>query len=250
MPVTKAILISVVRDFEMYTRCVKANPFTHGCETVSIDNRVRNDGIPVGYNRFLDSRPTDENAWYVFCHEDFELKEPLLPRLTATLDPNALYGPIGAVTQVRFGIYHQWRLVGAVEECRKDGSAVRTIGTPVPCGTIAETFDCQCLIVHSSLVQRHHLRFDEALTFDLYVEEFCMAAHERAGVDSRILPLQARHWSGGSIQPRYFTQEAYVNAKYPRACYTGTSSLILGGNPPFTRRLTVALKRLYRRLFQ
>ena len=36
----------------------------------------------------------------------------------------------------------------------------------------------------------------------------------------------------------------HVNAKYPNVCYTGTSSWILGGNPPFFRRLTVAAKRL------
>lgn len=241
-------LTSVVRDFAMYERCVRGNPFTRGCELVAVDNRERNEGIPVCYNRFLESRPAGESAWYVFCHEDFELKEMLAERLDVSRD--SLWGPVGAMTRVRFGLYHQWRMLGSVEECKKDGTGHREIGCAVPAGTPIETFDCQCLIVHSSLVQRHHLRFDEELTFDLYAEEFCMAARETAKIPSRILPLKACHWSGGSVQPRYKIQEAHVNAKYPNACYTGTSSLVLGGNPPFGRRLTAGLKNIIRRLAQ
>ena len=239
----KVVAISVVRDWAMYARCLKGNAFLSDAELCPLDNREQNEAIPVRYNQFLDARPSDEDAWYVFCHEDFQLLEPLAP-LLADCDRDALWGPIGAATCVRFGVYHQWRLLGAVEECRKDGSNIRSIGEAVPRGTSVETFDCQCLIVHSSLVRRLELRFDAALSFDLYVEEFCMAAHEKGGVASRILPLKCRHWSGGSVQPRYYEQEAHVNAKYPNACYTGTSSWILGGNPPIFRRLTVALKRM------
>ena len=239
----KVVLISAVRDFDMHAKCIKDNPFCRGCEIAAIDNRKRNDGIGVCYNRFLDSRPADEDAWYVFCHEDFEPKESLTDHLAA-LDLSCLWGPIGASTRVIGGTYHQWRLLGSVEECKKDGSNRHTIGTAVPFGTPVETFDCQCLIVHSSLIRKHGLRFDENLTFDLYIEDFCIAAHEKAAIPSRILPFAALHWSGGNVQPRYYRQEAYLNAKYPTVCSTGTSSWILGGNPPFFRRLTVAAKRL------
>ena len=241
----KVLYVSVVRDWTMYERCLKGNPFLSGGELCPIDNREKNEGVPVCYNRFLESRPKNESAWYVFCHEDFELKESISALLDG-LDMNALWGPIGAMTRVRWGIYHKWRMLGSVEECAKDGSNVHEIGTSVPVGTPVETFDCQCLIVHSSLVQREGLRFDENLSFDLYIEEFCMAAKEKAGVMSRILPLAARHWSGGSVQERYYAQEAHVNKKYPKSCYTGTSSLVLGGSPPFFRRVTVALMRLLR----
>lgn len=247
------VYISVVRDFVQYARCVKDNPFTVGSELCALDNRTRNEGVPVCYNRFLNGRPTDEDAWYVFCHEDFEVRENLAIRLAEleAMDVSAhesLWGVIGAATQIRFGIYHQWRLVGTVEEGRKNGTQLRRIGTAVPMGTPVETFDCQCVIVHSSLIHRYGLRFDSALTFDLYVEEFCMAAHVHAGVVSRILPFAARHWSSGCVQPRYFVQEAHVNAKYPNVCFTGTSSLVLGGCPPFGRRLTVGVKKLVRKL--
>ena len=239
----KVLCVSVVRDWGMYNKCMQRNLFAAGMELFPIDNRERNESVSVCYNRFLKNRPADEKSWYVFCHEDFELKEPL-PQLLEDLDKNSLWGPIGAVTFVRWGLYHQWQMLGRVEECAKDGSNSHLVGTSVPRGTPVETFDCQCVIVHASLVRRFGLRFDEALSFDLYVEEFCIAAHEKGGVISRILPFKCRHWSGGSVQPRYYEQEAHVNAKYPNACYTGTSSWILGGKPPFFRRFTVAMKRL------
>ena len=236
-------IVSVVRDFAMYERCVRANLHCIDCELAPIDNRERNEGIGVCYNRFIESRPADEDAWYVFCHEDFELKESLSERL-ASLDRASLWGPIGAATEVKFGLYHKWTLRGSLEECKKDGSGRRLIGTAVPEGTPVETFDCQCVIAHSSLVQRHCLRFDENLTFDLYAEDFCIAAKERFGIVSRILPLNACHWSGGSVQPRYYRQEAYLNGKWKDCCYTGTSSWILGGRSSFGRRLTVGVKKL------
>lgn len=243
--IPKVAIVSVVRDFAMYERCIRGNPHCRGCELVSIDNREQNDGIGVCYNRFIESRPADEEMWYVFCHEDFELKESFVPKLEF-IDRDCLWGPIGAATEVKLGLYHRWMLRGSIEECKKDGSLLRQIGTSVSEGTPVETFDCQCVIVHSSLVRRHHLRFDKNLTFDLYAEDFCIAAKERAGIISRILPLKVCHWSGGSVQPRYYKQESYLNGKWRNCCYTGTSSWIIGGKPPLGRRLTVGLKRFLR----
>ena len=239
-------VVSVVRDFAMYSRCIADNANVAGCELVPIDNRTANDGVGTCYNRFLDSRDLSRPAWFVFCHEDFEPLEDL----RAALDGRArdsLWGPVGAVTEVVFGVYHRWRFAGTVLQCGKDGSGEKLQGRPVPDGFKAETFDCQCVAVHSSLVASARLRFDEHLTFDLYVEDLCMAAAGK-GIASRILPLKAHHWSNGSIQPRYAVQEAYIAAKYPRECFTGTSSWILGGAPPLFRRLMVAAKKLLLRL--
>ena len=238
----KIVIVSVVRDMAMYNRCIGRNQLLSGVEKHPIDNSSENAGIGVCYNRFISGYDFACSAWFVFCHEDFEIKEDSAP-LLANLDKNALWGPIGASTKVRFGVYHQWNLVGQVEQSDKDGSNLFVHGTATPLGTKVETFDCQCLIVHSSLIARHNLRFDEHLTFDLYVEDFCMAAAKK-GVASRILPIKAQHWSGGNVLSRYAVQEAYINKKYPDDCFTGTSSWILGGRPPLFRRLTVAVKKI------
>lgn len=245
---TKPIIVSVVRDFAMYDKCLGKNPNCQGCTLAPLDNRVENEGVSKRYNEFLASRPADEEAWYIFCHEDFELLEPLLPRLEG-LDKSALWGVIGAKTKAYCSIYHHWQLLGKELECNKDGSNEHFTGHVVSLGTPVETFDCQCLIVHSSLIKKYNLRFDENLTFDLYVEDFCIAA-AGYGVVSRVLLLVVRHWSRGNVLERYHKQEAYLAKKYPNLCSTGTCSWILGGNPPLGRRLTVALKRLVLLLYK
>lgn len=245
---SKVVVVSVVRDFSMYDKCIRENPYCSGCELHPVDNRSENEGIPHGYNGFLRSRPSYEDAWYVFCHEDWQPKENLVDRITR-LGRDSLWGVIGASTRVKWGFWHQWSLVGTVFQCNKDGSALREIGQRVPVGSVVDTFDCQCLIVHSSQVRAHRLSFDEHLTFDLYAEDLCMEAI-RKGVPSRIVPIEACHWSGGSVQPRYFAQERYVNAKYPDLCLTGTSSWVLGGRTSWGRIFTVTVKRLFRGLFR
>lgn len=87
-------VISVVRDFEMYHRLVKENPNWGDAVFSAFDNRTENKTIPVRYNAFLESYDYSHPDWFVFCHEDWELKEDL-SRLLSTLNKDALYGPIG-----------------------------------------------------------------------------------------------------------------------------------------------------------
>ena len=91
-------VVSVVRDFEMYGNCVAHNPNLAGCGLVPIDNRAENLPVTRRYNAFLDSLSDDR--WIVFCHEDWEAGEPLLPLLSG-LDPSYLYGPIGVFVEER-----------------------------------------------------------------------------------------------------------------------------------------------------
>ena len=68
-------VISVVRDFDTYNRLVKGNPF-YSARTnfVAFDNRVENQGISKRYNSFLDNYDYSKSDWFLFCHEDWELK--------------------------------------------------------------------------------------------------------------------------------------------------------------------------------
>ncbi len=208
----KAYLVSVFRDEEMYRRCIAENPCCEGFTLVPLDNRQENLGIPVRYNGFLDS--LEGEGWVVFCHEDWMPLEPLLPRLEG-LDPNCLYGPVGARMEVcpHADFIH---LSGTIEQCRKDGSRLKRVrGTWKDAE--ADTFDCQCVIVHSSLLARYGLRFDPELSFDLYAEDFCAGAWWKHGIPSRILPLRCRHYSGGVLTPRFFRGLDYLREKY-RSC--------------------------------
>ena len=235
----KCVIVSVVRDFDMYRRCVSENPHNSGLSFVAVDNRLGNEHVAVLYNRFLDEFDYSSPAWFVFCHEDFEFLESIAEKV-GVLDVGAIYGPIGGRLLCR----RQWMLggmwpgeyVGSVIQSEKDGSNQVVIGSAVPTGTIADALDCQCLIVHSSLVQAHHLRFDERLSFDLYAEDFCLDAMVEHGVPTRILSIKCHHYSYGKLLPRFFEQKAYLDAKYPNEEAFSPVGQTIGGGRTTLRR--------------
>ena len=219
----RCILVSVVRDFALYRSCLAENPCLSDCEKVAYDNREENMPIPVRYNRFLDSLSSQTPpAWLVFCHEDFEPQEPLSP-LLGTLDPDCLWGPVGAYRQ-SFGGLGRQRIVGSLAAAQKK----------VPRGFTVDTFDCCCLIVHTSLIEKFHLRFDEELAFDLYVEDFCASAKTRYGIPSKILPFKAVHHSDSKPTGRLYRHLPYLQAKYPHNLFTATCTYF-GTQPPLMR---------------
>ena len=208
------IVISVVRDFEMYNRLVKNNKFypkdTH---FYAFDNNKENLTIPKRYNSFLEDYDYSQENWFVFCHEDWEIKEDLMTRLES-LDKNALYGPIGVA--LNWNGFSS-RVFGEIENSNKDGSGLLVVGNK--CLPLSEvgTFDCQCLIVHSSLIKKYGLRFDKNLSWDLYVEEFCITAREKYDIPSKILALKCQHYSFGNVEERFYLQYQYLQNKFKSA---------------------------------
>lgn len=241
----KPLLVSVVRDETMYRRCIAENPNCAGCERLMLDNRARNETIPVLYNRVLDGLDHSASRWLVFAHEDFEPREPLASRM-AEADESRLYGVIGGrlVLESRWllGGLTRFRYFGLVSQCGKDGGVEKQVGRPAALNTEVETVDCQFLAVHSSLVRRCRLRFDERLSFDWYAEDFCVAAFLSHRVTTAILPLACCHHSNGNVQPRFFEQMAYLDAKYPKEEFFGAVGYPVGGGRTFLRR---AHKRLW-----
>lgn len=231
---TDAILhIVVVRDRCRYCQFFEENDNINISSCIPLDNSAENRPIPDRYNEFLDKYDYTKPAWFVFVHEDFEIRESLKEKLEG-LDRGSLWSPIGCYRQSFLGIGRQ-RYVGTILDAnRKTGSGLILQGMPVPKGTKVETFDCCCLIVHSSLVQRHHLRFDPELKFDLYVEDFCASAYVNHGIVSRILPFKSAHYSLSVPQDRYYQHLPYLRKKYPCNCFVGTCSYF-GTMPPIMR---------------
>lgn len=204
----KVYMVSVVRDYAMYRKCIVDNPFCRSLSIVTLDNRKENLGIPVRYNRFMDS--IQEDGWVVFCHEDWMPLQDIGPLLEG-LDRSSIYGPVGAVMEVcpRADFIH---ISGHIEQRRKDGSWHKDVrGTWR--GGDADTFDCQCVIAHSSLLREKDLRFDEHLSFDMYAEDFCASAWLK-GVPSKILPVKCRHYSGGTVGQRFWDSLEYLRGKF------------------------------------
>ena len=247
MSQSNVIIVSVVRDFGMYQRCVSDNPLNKGVCLVAIDNRTINDRIPVLYNRFLNRYDYSKPSWIVFCHEDFEFLEAPAEKVK-TLDYGSIYGPIGGKLLCR----HRWMLggvwkgeyLGCIIQSAKDGSDRISVGSHVQTGSIVDALDCQCLIVHSSLICAHHLRFDENLSFDLYAEDFCNGAAALCGISTRVLDIKCHHYSYGNLSAHFFDQKVYLDAKYPKEEVFSPVGYTIGGGRTPLRRLQKRLRRV------
>ena len=160
------------------------------------------------------------------------------------LDKGAVYGTIGSIANFINGkVYTE--LVGMCYERRRDGSDFRILGNYAKTLELADTFDCQVIIIHSSLIQKYNLRFDENLKWDLYVEDFCINAKTKYGIKSYIIPFYACHWSGYHITPpSYYESLTYINKKYPDKIASGTVSLIGGKNLPLASEKDILFYKL------
>ena len=238
------IFVSVVRDFPLYIRSVRENRNNVGARFVVYDNNVENKRVPTRYNEFLDSYDFSLEDWIVFCHEDFQFLEPLSEKLSL-MNKGSIYGVFGALPR-EIG-------VGLQIDSNKDGSDASFRGFPVIKATLVDTVDCACLIVHSSLVLRYGLRFDENLTFDLYVEDFVISAHQRFGVKTYVLPIKSQHYSYGNITSRFYEQLDYLNRKYsdlPRVYVTTTAEVIGRSDKLEKMRVLLRRRKLFRRFFR
>jgi hypothetical protein len=221
------MVISVVNDFAMYDRFFTDNPNLEGCALHPIDNRAKNETITVRYNRVIREIGFERPRWLMFVHQDFEMLEPLLPKI-ALLDPRHIFGPYGAKTQRVWGVYYKWLLTGHMRISRRDGGGCFLSGHPANVGDPTETFDCCCFFIHTDWLRRTGFRFDEHLTFDLYGEDLCIQAQEFYHTRPMMLPLLAQHYALHPVPARYYEQEAYLNTKYRTCAYTGQCSHYLG----------------------
>lgn len=211
---SEVILVSAVRNNGMYNKCIRDNKYTEGCRKVVFDNNAENLSISVRYNSFLNSLKTGDDCWIVLCHEDWMPLCPMADRFDK-LDRQYLYGPIGVLFESKKNIDFL-RIRGSVIQAKKDGSSSIKITGDKTEGPV-DTFDCQCLVFHSSLLAGKDLRFDENLLFDMYVEDFCAQAKERFGIESRTIDLPCKHFSYGFTLGSFVKSLKYVKAKY-RTC--------------------------------
>lgn len=209
-------VVSVVRDWECFARCLRGNPYLAGSTFVAFDNAQENVPIPVRYNAFLDALP-DDAEWILFAHEDFEPQgdpRPLLARCRRDR-PYGLYG-----TRLLFG--RAVLTVGQLEDSDREGGALH-LNRPHPsCLRVGavDAFDCCGFFVHADLFRRTGLRFDPACAWDLYAEDFCIRFRRSTGRRAAILPLTAHHWSRGDITTERFRATLrYLNGKFADACY-------------------------------
>lgn len=240
-------VITVVRDWKMYNKCISTNQNLKNCILQPYENLRINERLPTIYNRFLNEYNYDNQAWFIFCHEDFQFYEKPVDFLEKVSE-NFIYGPIGAVLEktqshILGGLWIS-KLLGEIEESDKAGNNVRFFGSLVEGDNRVDTLDCQCVIVHSEIVKNNNLRFDENLSFDLYVEDFCANAFVKHGIESRILPFKCRHWSQGVITERFHKLRKFLDKKYPQTEFASCTGFTFGCGKTYLRRMQRHFRRL------
>lgn len=191
-------------------------------DTLGIDNRKRNAGLPKIYNEIIDLH-LHEDMWLFFVHEDFEIKTSLENILS--LNKNTIFGTFG----VRMDPGKPPIGFGQHTCSNKDGSNAVQAGLPINEPEPVQTIDCQSILIHTSLLRKYpSLRFDENLTFDLYAEDLCLNASCLLGLEINVFPLQFQHYSHGKITERYHKGLTYLKEKYPNHGLPGSCSFIGG----------------------
>jgi glycosyltransferase involved in cell wall biosynthesis len=201
----------------VYDRNLLSSAFMTEHPIIKYDNRETNLPIPKRYNDAIDKlTASDYRGWIFFVHNDFSLLEPLDPVLQK-LDPNCLYGPIGAVLQ-----NGEKKLVGQILQGHNGGLLYH--GTRIDQPAPVDTVDCQALLVHTDLLRSHPVRFDEdeRLAFHQYVEEFCVQANVKYGVQTYAIPIQCKHTNWRTPKRSFDLAIDYIHSKYPNKQWAGT----------------------------
>ena len=210
----QAVFVVAYNDLHAFTSYFASSPFVQREKTVSVHN-LKNEGLPTIFNRIIREHST-EDTWFVFCHQDFILKEDLITRLKE-LDVDTIYGPIGA----RRG------------DNRFYGQIVQTDNSLLGCfldePTLVETLDEMCIIAHSSAF-KEGLKFDERFKFHFYGADLCMNAYV-SGFDVRALQLNCQHKSktigGDKTSERYLESLSLFREKWVRFLPIKTTTALI-----------------------
>lgn len=233
-------IFSVVNNLEQYNRCVKDNPHLSAwVRQHALNTPQHNVSIATHYNTFIEKviLPTREDGWVIFCHQDFEFLEDPLPILRS-LPRHVIYGPLGMQRRAwlpgitRGTAYGQLRSGPYIIGLRTD--------RPQP----VDTLDCCCLMIHTSLLKKYGLRFDEQFDFHLYAEDFCLQAHQKK-LEIQALQSNCIHYSNGTLSNAFFDKYDTLLKKFPQEPFvTMCVHIRIGKKGHFPSRRTVRLYRL------
>jgi hypothetical protein len=210
----KVKFIVVYNIPEVFRRCFSSSSYVSPDDVVAYHNTGK-ESIPKFFNKVI-QKYLQENVWFVFCHQDFILKEDLKPRLKDK-DTGTIYGPIGTrpgENRFFFGMLLQ-----------TDGTP---IGRELKENTPVQTLDEMCLIVHSEAF-RQGLWFDERFRLHFYGADLCLQAYQ-SGFDVVAMQLACQHKSrtfrGDLTAPEYLSARKIFGEKWKPFLPVKTTSAV------------------------
>lgn len=232
-----AKIICVFNNPEVFEKVVKNNKNLEGCELIAYDNTSENIAITKRYNSFIEeyiSAPAHEEEeqtftqftpfWCLFIHQDFGILENVL-ELTKKLDPQNIYGAVGIKTfygifwgknglEQKKGLKNKLKVMfGRILQGNNDFT-FHGSGCPLPSPVPVDVIDCCCIMIHSSLIKKHNLRFDENLDFHMYAEELCYRTNKDYGIKTMAVQTKCFHMGIGSLNEDYQKAVQYLKDKF------------------------------------
>jgi glycosyltransferase involved in cell wall biosynthesis len=215
-------IVCVSNNELMYSRVILSSAFMTEHAIIKYENTPdENSPIPIRYNQAIQSLlESGYSGWIFFVHNDFSVMQSL-DSVVKDLDHFSLYGPIGAVLANGEKV-----LVGEILQAHQERLIYH--GTKIESPVVVDTVDCQCLFLHTDLLRKFNLQFDEnaTLSFHQYVEDFCLNASMTYGVRTYAVPLVCKHLSWGKLNKGFYLAIDYINSKYPRLEWAGTCTHI------------------------
>ena len=225
-------VICTFNNQEIFDKVVKNNENIKNAELFAYDNTKDNVGIPSRYNSFLsDAVGSDSNDskdfWCVFIHQDFGIMEDI-NSVVAKLDKNSIYGAVGVKIfkglfwgkkhelnqEVSFGFKNELKLTyGRILQGNNDFN-FKPHGRKLYFRATVDAIDCCCIIIHSSLIRKHNLRFDENLSFHMYAEELCYSAKKNYKIKTKVVQMNCYHMGKGTFNDEYRKSAQYLKDKF------------------------------------
>lgn len=232
----KTKVVCIFNNQEIFDKVVKNNENLKDCELFSYDNTLRNTPITQYYNKFIQEtveEPQDEDFWCVFIHQDFGFMENV-KAVVEKLNPKYIYGAIGVKILKgiffgkkglnkdfgrRLGFKTNLKLIlGRI--LQGNNSTLPIDYNFKPKGIVAlfeptvDSIDCCCIMIHSTLIRKYNLRFDENLKFHMYAEELCFRAKKEHKIKTKIVQTKCFHLGKGNLDEDFQKSTQYLKDKF------------------------------------
>lgn len=177
----------------------------------------------------------DDSFWCIFIHQDFGIMQDI-DSLLKKLDRNNIYGAVGVkiFKGIFFGKKDKARHLGFKTSFKltlgrilqgKNDFNFKKHWCPALFQPTVDAIDCCCIIIHSSLIKKYNLRFDENLNFHLYAEELCYRAKKDYKIKTKVVQMKCFHLGQGTLDEDFEKSAQYLKEKFhlnsiPSTCYT------------------------------
>lgn len=222
-----AKVICVVNNFEVFDKVVKNNENLKDTELFYYDNTEENIAITKRYNQFIEENINTAltPSWCVFIHQDFGIQENI-NSLLEKLNKNCIYGAVGVKVfkglfygkkggvNVKYGFKTRLKLTfGRILQGNNDFN-LKKHGRIALFQPTVDAIDCCCIMIHSSLIEKYDLRFDENLSFHMYAEELCYRAKKDYKIKTKVVQMKCFHLNKGSINEEFKKSAQYLKDKF------------------------------------